>query len=80
MNQDNNKYPDDLDEFTLELMIGIVGEKNMFLDNEIQERNNTKQNTKAPTLSMKDRFESAKLESERKLRCNAKENTYYEER
>lgn len=72
--------PDDLDEFTLELMIGIVGEKNMLFDSEIEERHKKQLNTNAIKPSIKDRFESAKIESEGKSQCKPQEKKYCKER
>ncbi len=38
----NINYPDDIDEFTYELMVGIVGENHMMFDEEIKQRNSKK--------------------------------------
>jgi|GEM_PF-1737225 len=76
----DDRYSDDLDEFTLELMIGIVGEKNMFFDSEIEERHNKQHNKKVSKPSIKDRFESAKIESESKSQRKSQEKKSCKER
>ncbi len=78
--KEKKNYPDDPDEFTLDLMIGIVGEKNMFFDSEIKERNNKQSNTKPTNPTMKDRFESARTQSESSPQCPAPEKSFSKER
>ena len=79
-NEDKTRYPDDLDEFTLELMIGIVCEKNMLFDSEIEERHKKQLNTNPIKPNIKDRFESAKIESEGKYQCKSQEKKYCKKR
>jgi hypothetical protein len=78
--EDKTRYPDDLDEFTLELMIGIVGEKNMLFDSEIEERHKKQLNANSIKPSIKDRFESAKIESKGKSQCKSQEKNSCKER
>jgi len=74
----------DPNEFTFELMIAILGEQYMLFDDEIKERHNKHHNEpnnmKTESSTMKERFESAKAQSESKPQCPAPEKSSSKER
>lgn len=57
------RYPSELDDFTFELMLGVLGKECMGL--EIEEREEKQQKASESKLTMKDRFSAAKAEADK---------------
>ncbi len=72
------KYPDEVDDFTYELMLGVLGEDHMHL--EILEREEMKEKSTESKVSMKDRLSTAKTESEKRNSCKPQEKSFHNER
>lgn len=70
----------DPDDFTFELMLAIIGKENMLLDIEGRKHRNERNNMKTESPTMKERFESARAQSESKPQYPAPEKSPGKER
>lgn len=79
-NAEDEKYPAELDDFTYELMLAIIGEKNMIFEKQFREEKNRPKDTKPEKTSMKDRFAVAKTEADNRPSCKTQETSPNKER